>query len=120
MKRKLGDLEGRSKRNNLIFTELQKQIEADYETTRCRRTVDLIHNQLKIPEDIQFDRVHRMRKDPKSPIIARFTNFKDVSYVHNSASFPTEIGQATTDSTVSTFRVYSAMLFSFSFSGGLF
>ena len=38
---------------------------------------DLIRDQLKITEDIQFDRVHRLRNDSKSPIIARFTNFKD-------------------------------------------
>ena len=79
VEKKLDDLEGRSKRNNLIFTGLQKQTQADYESWEdCEKLVqDLIHNQLKIPDDIQFDRVHRMRKDPKSPIIARFTNFKD-------------------------------------------
>ena len=38
---------------------------------------DLIRDQLKITEDIQFDRVHRLRNDTKSSIIARFTNFKD-------------------------------------------
>ena len=79
VEKKLDDLEGRSKRNNLIFTGLQKQTQADYESWEdCEKLVqDRIHNQLKIPDDIQFDRVHRMRKDPKSPIIARFTNFKD-------------------------------------------
>ena len=63
----------------MIFTGLQKQTQADYESWEdCEKLVHaLIHNQLKIPDDIQFDRLHRMRKDPKSPITARFTNFKD-------------------------------------------
>ena len=65
VEKKLDDLEGRSKRNNPIFTGLQKQTQADYESWEdCEKLVqDLIHNQLKIPDDIQFDRVHRMRKD---------------------------------------------------------
>ena len=79
VEKKLDDLEVRSKRNNLIFTGLQKQTQADYESWEdCEKLVqDLIHNQLKIPNDIQFDRLHRMLKEPKSPIIVRFTNFKD-------------------------------------------
>ena len=32
VEKKLDDLEGRSKRNNLIFSGLQKQTEADYES----------------------------------------------------------------------------------------
>ena len=79
VEKKLDDLEGRSKSINLIFTGLQKQTQADYESWEdCEKLVqDLIHNQLKIPDDIQFDRLHRMPKEPKSPIIVRFTNFKD-------------------------------------------
>ena len=79
VEKKLDDLEGRSKRNNLIFTGLQKQTAADYESWEdCEKLVkDLIRNQLKITEDIPFDRVHRLRNDSESPIIARFTNFKD-------------------------------------------
>ena len=79
VEKKLDDLEGRLKINDLIFTGLQKQTQADYESWEdCEKLVqDLIHNQLKILDVVQFDRVHRMRKDPKSPIIARFTNFKD-------------------------------------------
>ena len=37
---KLDDLEGRSKRNNLIFTGLQKQTQADYESWEdCEKLV---------------------------------------------------------------------------------
>ena len=48
VKKKLDDLEGRSKRNNLIFTGLQKQTQADYESWEdCEKLVqDLIHNHL--------------------------------------------------------------------------
>ena len=79
VKKKLDDLEGRSKRNNLIFTGLQKQTAADYESWGdCEKLVkDLIRDQLKITEDIQFDRVHRLRYDSESPVIAQFTSFKD-------------------------------------------
>ena len=77
---KLDDLEGRSKRNNLIFSGLKKRAgAADHESwDDCENLVkDLIRDQLKIRDDIQFDRVHRLGKDPNSPIVARFTNFKD-------------------------------------------
>ena len=79
LEKKLDDSEGRFKRNNQIFTELHKQTEADYESWEdCEKLVqDLIHDQLKITEDIQFDGVHRLRNDAKSSIIARFTYFKD-------------------------------------------
>ena len=79
VEKKLDDLEGRSKRNNLIFSGLQKQTKAGYESWEdCEKLVqDVIHIQLKIPADVQFDRVHRMRRDPGSPIVARLTNYKD-------------------------------------------
>ena len=52
VKKKLDDVEGRSKRNNLIFTGLQKQTQADYESWEdCEKLVHaLIHNQLKRKE----------------------------------------------------------------------
>ena len=76
---KLDDLEGRSKRNNLIFTGLKKQTDSDFESwDDCEKLVtDLIHNKLKISDDMEFDRVHRLRRDENSPIIARFASFKD-------------------------------------------
>lgn len=77
--KKLDDLEGRSKRNNLIFRGLKKQTSSDYESwDDCEKLVkEVMHDQLKMRDDIQFDRVHRLNKDPDSPIVARFVNFKD-------------------------------------------
>ena len=76
---KLDDLEGRSKRNNLIFSGLKKRTGTEYESwDDCEKLVkDVIKDQLKIDDDMQFDRVHRLGKDPNSPIVARFTSFKD-------------------------------------------
>ena len=77
--KKLDDLEGRSKRNNLIFRGLKKQTGSEYESwDDCESLVkEVVCDQLKIRDDVQFDRVHRLGRDPDSPIIARFTNFKD-------------------------------------------
>ena len=58
------------KRNDLFFTGFQKQTQDDYESWEDfeKLVQDLIHDQLKILEDIHFDRVglHRMGKDPVS------------------------------------------------------
>ena len=54
VKKKLDDVEGRSKRNNLIFTGLQKQTQANYESwedcENFKLVHALIHNQLKRKE----------------------------------------------------------------------
>ena len=77
--KKLDDLEGRSKRNNLIFRGLKKQTSSEHESwDDCENLVkDMLRDQLKINDNVQFDRVHRLGNDTTSPIIARFTNFKD-------------------------------------------
>ena len=78
MEQKSDDLGGRSKRENPTFTGLHKQTEADYESWKdCEKMVKgLIHDHLKITEDIQFNRVQRLRNHAKSPVIFRFTYFK--------------------------------------------
>ena len=75
--KKLDDLEGRSKRNNLIFTGLQAQ--SDNESWEdCEKLVNgVLRDQLKFNDDVQFDRVHRLHRGANSPIVARFTLFKD-------------------------------------------
>ena len=79
VEKKLDNSEGHSKRNNLIFKALRRETEADYESWEdCEKLgKNLIHDKLKIAESIQLDRVHRLCNDSKSPVIARFTNFKD-------------------------------------------
>ena len=74
----MDDLEGRSKRNNLIFTGLMKKTASDYKSWEdCENLVrDVIRDKLKITEEVSFERVHRM-KGQNSPIIACFTKYKD-------------------------------------------
>ena len=75
---KLDDLEGRSRRNNLIFNGIGQ---ADDETQeQCENTLrETISKKLNIDTtDISFDRVHRLRSKVKpNPVIARFTFYKD-------------------------------------------
>ena len=76
LERKTDDLEGRSKRNNLIFHRLPRQ---EKETgADCEDMLrDLITDKLELADDIVFDRVHRLSSKPNSPVIARCAFFKD-------------------------------------------
>ena len=67
--RKIDDLEGRSKRNNLIFYGLNK---LDGETSEeCEGMLeDFITDKLELGDKILFDRVHRLNSKPNGPVIA--------------------------------------------------
>eukprot|EP00745_Piridium_sociabile_P020573 TRINITY_DN31752_c0_g2_i6.p1 TRINITY_DN31752_c0_g2~~TRINITY_DN31752_c0_g2_i6.p1 ORF type:complete len:271 (-),score=44.85 TRINITY_DN31752_c0_g2_i6:20-832(-) len=70
--RKLDDLEGRSKRNNLIFNGLKRTAQRE-SWDDCEKLVkDVIHNQLKIDRNVEFERVHRLGKDPDPPLLLAF------------------------------------------------
>ena len=70
LERKTDDLEGRSKRNNLIFYALPRR---ENETgVECEAMLtDLSTDRLELPDNIKFDRVHRLSAKPNSPVIAR-------------------------------------------------
>ena len=76
MERKMDDLECRSKRNDLIIHGLYR---AEKETGEdCEAALkDLITNKLELANGIQFDRVHRLNAKANSPVVARWTFFKD-------------------------------------------
>ena len=76
LERKTDDLEGRSKRNNVIIHGL---IRHDKETREdCEELVrEMITDKLEFAEDVQFDRLHRINGRPDSPIIGRCTFYKD-------------------------------------------
>ena len=82
MQREVDDLEGRSKRNNLIIHGL---VRADKETGEdCEGVLrDLITDRLELADDIQFDRAHRLNSKPNSPVVARCTFFKDKMKILN-------------------------------------
>eukprot|EP00745_Piridium_sociabile_P004361 TRINITY_DN1257_c0_g1_i6.p1 TRINITY_DN1257_c0_g1~~TRINITY_DN1257_c0_g1_i6.p1 ORF type:complete len:323 (-),score=63.13 TRINITY_DN1257_c0_g1_i6:203-1171(-) len=69
------DLEGRSKRNNVIFYGLHRR---ENETAaECEDMVkDLITDKLELSHDFEFDRVHRLSSKPDAPVIARCTFYK--------------------------------------------
>ena len=72
---RIDDLEGRYKRNNLIFYGLSKR---QGETSEdCEGLLnDLITDKLDITDDVSFDRVHRLGGRSDSPVIARCTFYK--------------------------------------------
>lgn len=73
---KADDLEGRSKRNNLIFYGIPRQENEPRDF--CEGALkDLCVDKLDMVEDISFDRAHRLNAKPDSPIIARCTFYKD-------------------------------------------
>lgn len=73
--RKTDDLEGRSRRNNLIFHGLERR---DNETSAdCEDTLrDLFTDRLELSQDVEFDRIHRLNSKPDSPVIARCVFYK--------------------------------------------
>jgi archaellum component FlaC len=71
------DLEGRSRRNNLLFYGVPKMEGED-----CEGIVkDIITDKLELGDDFEFDRVHRLGVSKKSPIIARCTFFKQKTQI---------------------------------------
>ena len=74
--RKTDDLGGRSKRNNLICYELQRQ---EKETgADCEDMLrDFITDKLELADEIVFDRVHRLSSKPNSPVTVRCAFFRD-------------------------------------------
>ncbi|KAL8557920.1 hypothetical protein ACOMHN_065440 [Nucella lapillus] len=77
---KMDDLEGRSRRNNLIFhgipsPEGQTELWSD-----CEKAVrKVLREEMGVAEDVELERAHRLRGGGKSPrpIIACFSKFKD-------------------------------------------
>ena len=76
LERKTDDLEGSSKRNNLIFYGLPRQ---EKETgANCEDMLrDLITDKLELADEIVFDRVHCLSSKTSSPVIARCAFIKD-------------------------------------------
>ena len=73
--RNVDDLQGRSRRNNLLFFGMDR---TDGETPEqlAGQVQDLLTDTLEMAEDVSFDRIHRLGPGKKSPIIARCTFFK--------------------------------------------
>lgn len=76
LEKKTDDLEGRSKRNNLIFYGIAR---GKNETNdQCEGKVrDLLIDRLDFTTDVEFDRVHRLSAKPDSPIVARCCFYRD-------------------------------------------
>lgn len=75
VERKADDLEGRSRRNNLLFYGLDRE-ENETDISCEERLRELLTDQLELAEDIEFDRVHRVGPKQNAPIIARCTHYK--------------------------------------------
>ena len=87
-KRKLADLEDRSRGNNLRFDGFQVEINETWEESESIIT-DFVKEKLGIEEDILIERAHRTGKiqrndgtrNRKRTIIVKFLNFKDKSRI---------------------------------------
>lgn len=73
--KRIDDLEGRSKRNNLIFYGLPRR---ENETPAdCEGLLqDLFTSKLNLTDHVELDRAHRLNAKPDSPVIARCAFYK--------------------------------------------
>ena len=87
-KKKLADLEDRSRRNNLRFDEFQEETNESWEESESIVT-DFVKETLGIEEDILIERAHRIGKiqrndgarNRKRTIVVKFLNFKEKSRI---------------------------------------
>jgi exosome complex exonuclease DIS3/RRP44 len=70
------DLEGRSRRNNILVHGLTKE-EGETQETMELRLRELFTDNMDLVQDIEMDRVHRLGSKDNAPIIARCTFYKD-------------------------------------------
>jgi chromosome segregation ATPase len=73
---KTDDLEGRSRRNNILVHGLDR-VEGETAESLELRLTELFTDKLDFAETVEMDRVHRLGSKAKSPIIARCTFYKD-------------------------------------------
>ena len=76
LEKKVDDLEGRSKRDNLIFYGIPRR---ENETKQeCEETIQtMLTDKLELSRTVEFDRLHRLSNKPNSPIIGKCTYYKD-------------------------------------------
>ena len=87
-KKKLADLEDRSRRNNLRFDGFQEETNETWEESESIIT-DFVKEKLGIEEDILIERAHRTGKiqrndgtrNRKKTIVVKFLKFKDKSRI---------------------------------------
>jgi regulator of replication initiation timing len=70
------DLEGRSRRQNLLFHGLRRE-EGETQEILELRLREIFTDQMDIADHIEFDRVHRLGSKVNAPVIARLTFYKD-------------------------------------------
>ena len=87
MQRQIDNLEGHSRRSNVIFYGIPEEDEESWETSETK-VLDLTKSTMEIAEDIRFDRVHRLgrrKQNSPRPIIAKLTYFKDKQKIFQKA-----------------------------------
>ena len=76
LEKKTDDLEGRSKRSNVIVYGIPR--EDGESTAKCEELLNNVcKNDLRLREEIPFDRVHRLSNKADAPIIAKCTFYRD-------------------------------------------
>ena len=76
IEKNVDDLEGRSRRQNLLFHGLHRE-EGETQESLEVQLQDIFTDKLELAEDIEFDRVHRLGSKANAPVIARCTYYKD-------------------------------------------
>jgi regulator of replication initiation timing len=76
LEKKVDDLEGRSRRNNLLFYGIPRDPEETSE--KCEEKVKgLINEKMALPNEVLFERVHRLSAKANSPVIVCCSSFRD-------------------------------------------
>ena len=89
-KKKLADLEDKSRRNILFLTEFQKETNEKWEESKSFKK-DYMKEKLGIEDDISIERTHHTRRiqrndgtrNKKRTIVVKFLSFKDKSRILN-------------------------------------
>ena len=76
LEKKTDDLEGRSKRNNLIFYGMHREHNESNEDLESNLR-DMLTDKLELSNNVKFDRVHRINSKPDSPVIACCHSYRD-------------------------------------------
>ena len=90
-KNTISDLQCRSMRDNLIFTGIEEpEYNPDESEDTEKSLCDFLRTEMKIFDQLQFHRVHRLGKyerldDAPRPIIAKFERYKEREYVRSMA-----------------------------------
>ena len=88
IKKKLVDLEDRSRRSNLRFDGISENEEESWEETE-KKIKDMVKDKMKILKNVEVERAHRVRRKEigkARTIVAKFKDYKDKELIMKNTS----------------------------------